>query len=91
MEKEFQRWMICRQSKKLPQYQYIDSIVLPVVEAAKRDSIQFFERKLSQINEIEQSEMNGISIIKYCLEFYTSQDLDSIATFKSKELEHLWK
>jgi len=75
----------------LNEYQYIDSLVQPIILMAKADSVQHFNRRLKGMNEIEQAELNGLPLIKYCLEFYESERLDSIANSRIKEIEILWK
>jgi len=72
-------------------YKYIDSLVQPIILAAKKDSIQHFNRYLKGMNKIEQAELNGLPLIKHCLEFYASERLDSIATSRVTEMEILWK
>ena len=75
----------------LPQYQYIDSIVQPVILQAKKDSIKFHEEYLKARPEIELDNMNGLPMMKYCLEFYTSEELKNIAKDKVLEMDFLWK
>jgi len=75
----------------LNEYQYIDSLVQPIILRAKADSIQYFNNRLKGINEIEQAELNGLPLIKYCLEFYATERLDSIANSRVKEMKLLWK
>lgn len=63
----------------LPTYRYIDSIAQIPILAAKKDSTELYEWYFKGMNEIERNEMNGLPLIRHCLDFYTSPELDSIA------------
>jgi len=39
------------------------------------------------MNEIERNELNGLPMIKFCLEFYISEELDSIANQRVLQME----
>ncbi|MEL6987038.1 MAG: hypothetical protein AAGK97_04335, partial [Bacteroidota bacterium] len=75
----------------LPQYNYIDSLVQPIIQQAKADSIKFYKSHLEGRPTIEADDLNGIPLMKCCLEFYASEKLDSIAHARVNMMEQLWK
>ncbi len=75
----------------IEQYRYIDSIVHPVILRAKMDSTTYYNKFLKGMNEIERDELNGLPMMKYCLAFYVSDELDSIATSRIKQMKYLWQ
>ncbi len=75
----------------LNQYRYIDTIVQPIISRAKLDSITHYNKFLKGMNQIERDELNGLPMMKYCLEYYTSDELDSISNKRVDQMESLWK
>ena len=73
------------------QYRYIDTIVQPIVAKAKVDSTEFYKWYFEGMNEIEKNELNGLPMIKYCLEFYVSEELNSIANQRVLQMDFLWR
>jgi phosphorylcholine metabolism protein LicD len=73
------------------QYRYIDTIVQPIVAKAKVDSTELYSWYFEGMNEIERNELNGLPMIKYCLEFYVSEELDSIANQRVLQMDALWR
>ena len=43
------------------------------------------------MNQIERDELNGLPMIRYCLEYYTSDELDSISNKRVEQMKFLWK
>lgn len=75
----------------LEQYKYIDSIVQPIIKRAKIDSIRNYKDNLDGMNVIEQNELNGLPLMKYCLEFYESDELNRIANQRINQMKFLWQ
>jgi len=75
----------------IDQYRYIDTIVQPIVVKAKVDSTELYKWYFEGMNEIERNELNGLPMIKYCLEFYISEELDSIANQRVLQMDFLWR
>ena len=75
----------------LDQYKYIDTIVQPVILQAKLDSTKHYNKFLKGMNEIERDELNGLPMIKYCLEYFKSDELDSISNNRVEQMKKLWK
>jgi len=71
-------------------YKFIDTLVMPIIANAKKDSAEYFDTHLYNFHPIEQKDLNGIPILKHCLEFYESDELDSVATVKINEMPILW-
>lgn len=76
---------------ELNQYRFIDTIVQPIITKAKLDSTTHFNKFLKGMNQIERDELNGLPMMKYCLEYYTSDKLDSISNKRVEQMESLWK
>lgn len=72
------------------QYKYIDTLVQPIIEQAKLDSAENFNKYLNGMNKTEGTELNGIPIIKYCLGYFSSNELDSISKHRIQRLDFLW-
>ena len=75
----------------LNQYRYIDTIVQPIIKQAKQDSTKHYDKYLKGMNQVERDELNGLPMIKYCLEFYASDDLDSISNSRVNQMNSLWQ
>lgn len=75
----------------LDQYRYIDTIVQPTIRQAKQDSAKYYDKYLKGMNQVERDELNGLPMIKYCLEYYGSDELDSIANRRVNQMNSLWK
>jgi hypothetical protein len=75
----------------LNQYRYIDTIVQPIITKAKLDSATHYNKFLKGMNQIEQDELNGLPMTKYCLEYYTSNELDSISNKRVEQMKNLWE
>ena len=73
------------------QYKYIDTIVQPIISKAKLDSTTYYNKFLKGMNQIERDELNGLPMIRYCLEYYTSDELDSISNKRVEQMKFLWK
>ena len=75
----------------LNQHRYIDTIVQPIIKQAKQDSSKHYDKFLKGMNQIETDELNGLPMIKYCLEYYISDELDSISNYRVNQMRSLWK
>lgn len=75
----------------LNQYKYIDTIVQPIIAKAKLDSTTHYNKFLKGMNQIEKDELNGLPMMKYCLEYYTSDELDSISNKRVEQMKRLWE
>jgi len=73
------------------QYRYIDTIVQPIIRKAELDSMVFYKKYLNGLPEIMISDMNGIPLMECCLDFYSSDKLDSIAESRVKQMNQLWR
>jgi len=69
----------------LTEYQFIDSLVKPLISNAKIDSAKYFQKTLKNMNKIEQEELNGLPIFKYCLDFCNSKEFEDILIRKARD------
>jgi hypothetical protein len=76
---------------ELSQYKRIDSLVQPIIKQAKIDSINFYHQYLIGNDSIEIEEQNGLPMMKLCLAYYESNELQEIAEENVLLMPHLWK
>lgn len=71
-------------------YKKIDSLVQPIIQSAKADSIKHYQKYLKGRNEIEIADLDGLPIFKYCLDYFESEQLKKIANSEISKRKHLW-
>ena len=68
-------------------YKYIDSLALNTKRVIIEDSISFYNKWIKNNREFKYMNLTGKRTIYHCLDYYKSNELDSIAKSRIKKMK----